>query len=152
MSEIVHWFRTRMREGKPEVFDPVRRKYVKQTPEEEVRQMMLRTLVEESGVPIGFMAVEYAIRLYGMDKRCDIVVFSPQLNPLMIVECKARHIPLSQQVMSQAASYNIKLKVPYLLMTNGSQQYCCKIDHTEGQVSFLEYIPGFKEMMQDILS
>jgi hypothetical protein len=143
----MNWFATRLKNGKEEVFDPIRRKWVRLTPEEEVRQMLLRDLVDNYQVPPGLISVEFSITVNGMEKRCDVVVFSPQLNPVMIVECKARHIEISQQVMSQASTYNLKLKVPFLLMTNGSQQYCCKIDYVMGDISFLNYIPLFNEMV-----
>jgi hypothetical protein len=143
----MNWFATRLKNGKEEVFDPIRRKWVRLTPEEEVRQMLLRDLVDNYQVPPGLISVEFSITVNGMEKRCDVVVFSPQLNPVMIVECKARHIEISQQVISQASTYNLKLKVPFLLMTNGSQQYCCKIDYVMGDISFLNYIPLFNEMV-----
>lgn len=143
---MINWFATRLKANKEEVFDPIRRKWVRLTPEEEVRQMLLRDLVDQYHVPAGLISVEFPLKVHGMEKRCDVVVFDQQLTPVLIIECKSRNVPLSQDVMIQASTYNIKLKVPFLLITNGNQQYCCKIDLAGGRIVFLEAIPLFEEM------
>lgn len=143
----MQWFKLREENGKREVFDPVRRKYVLLTPEEEVRQIVMQQLVEDLGYPAGLLSVEYPLRLNGLDKRCDIVVFSRQSNPLMIVECKARHIQLSQQVLDQALRYNLTLKVRYLLVTNAETHYCIQLQDDDENVVFLEKIPDYKALI-----
>ncbi|MDP3444291.1 MAG: type I restriction enzyme HsdR N-terminal domain-containing protein [Ignavibacteria bacterium] len=143
----MQWFKTRIKGGRTEVFDPVRRKYVILTPEEEVRQIILHTLVTEHQMPAGLIAVEYALRLNGLDKRCDIVVFSTDSNPIMIVECKAQHIPITQTVLDQVSRYNLKLGVRFLLITNGKTHYSIKIGK-EGQLEFLDCIPDYSILLQ----
>jgi hypothetical protein len=144
---MMNWFATRLKSGKEEVFDPIRRKWVRLTPEEEVRQMLLRDLVENYQVPAGLISVEFPLMVNSMEKRCDAVVFDNELKPLMIVECKARNVTLNQDVMVQASTYNLKLKVPFLLITNANQQYCCKIDHKKGEIVFLNAVPLYEEMI-----
>ncbi|MDO8898150.1 MAG: type I restriction enzyme HsdR N-terminal domain-containing protein, partial [Bacteroidales bacterium] len=85
--------------------------------------------------------------LNGLNKRCDIVVFSRHLTPLMIVECKARHIPLSQKVLDQTMRYNITLNVKYLLLTNGQTQYCIQLEDDGQKVVFLDKIPDYKTLI-----
>lgn len=128
-----------------EVFDPVRRRYVALTPEEWVRQQTVFFLRDDKGYPLQLMQVEGAITLNGMTKRCDIVVYDSNVRPLMIVECKKESVPLTQKVIDQACRYNLVLKVPYLLLTNGKQQLCLKVD-VEAQRLEQIRIPSWEEI------
>lgn len=110
------------------VFDIVRRRWVALTPEEWVRQQTINMLHYRFMFPLELMQVEAAITLNGMTKRCDIVVYDRNVHPWMIVECKKESVPLNQKVIDQACRYNLVLKVPYLLLTNGSQLLCLKVD------------------------
>ncbi len=139
--------RTRQKaEGKTEVFDEFRKKFIALTPEEWVRQQFLHFLVNEKGVPSGLIAVEKGIKLNRMQKRFDAVVYSNDGNPLMLLEFKAPEVKPDQHVFDQIAAYNIKLKVDYLLVSNGLQHYCCKIDRRLNRFDFLEKIPDYREL------
>jgi hypothetical protein len=111
-----------------DIFDPVRRRRVRLTPEEAVRQQTIRELHELCGYPLELMQVEAAITLNGLTKRCDIVVYDHNVRPWMIVECKKESIPLTQKVVDQACRYNLVLQVPYLLLTNGRERICLHVD------------------------
>ena len=138
------WFKTEVREGKTMVFDPLRRRYVALTPEEEVRQKTLYLLVEHLGVPAGRVAVEYSVKVNGQDKRADAVVFGAEGAPLMVVECKAATVALTDAVLDQAVRYHSALKPRYLLLTNGNVFYCYQ---TEGQTLLpLDHLPTYTEM------
>jgi len=140
----LHWFRTEEREGKTYVFDPLRKRMVLLTPEEEVRQKMLYLLVEHLNVPAGLMAVEYSMKVNGLDKRADAVVFGTEGSPLMVVECKAPSVEITQAVLDQALRYHSALRPRYLLLSNGTVTYCFK---TEGQtLQSLDHLPDFNEM------
>ena len=140
----LHWFRTEEREGKTYVFDPLRKRMVLLTPEEEVRQKMLYLLVEHLKVPAGLMAVEYSMKVNGLDKRADAVVFGTEGSPLMVVECKAPSVEITQVVLDQALRYHSALRPRYLLLSNGTVTYCFK---TEGQtLHSLDHLPDFNEM------
>lgn len=145
MSEL-QWFKTKENRGKTEVFDPVRKRFVTLTPEEEVRQMVLQQLIENLGMPPGLVAVEYPMKLNRLEKRCDIVVFSPQATPLMIVECKARHINLTQAVLDQIIRYNMALNAPYLLITNGVSQYSIRTNVSSETIEFLNFVPTYAQL------
>ena len=118
-------------DGRQEVLDPVRRRWVALTPEEWVRQQTILMLHERYGYPYEVMQVEGAITLNGMTRRCDIVVYRDG-RPWMIVECKRPEVPLTQKVCDQACRYNTVLQVPYLLLTNGRQQMVIEIDYLHG--------------------
>ena len=140
----LHWFRTEEREGKTYVFDPLRKRMVLLTPEEEVRQKMLYLLVEHLKVPAGLVAVEYSLKVNGLDKRADAVVFGSDGSPLMVVECKAASVALTQAVLDQALRYHSALQPKYLLLGNGAVTYCFKAEN-QGLQS-LDHLPDFSEM------
>ena len=94
------------------------------TPEEWVRQQLLHRLVEQLDYPASLIAVEQAINVGEAKKRCDAVVYDRQMNPLMVIECKAETVPLTQKTLDQAITYNRKLNVPFLMLHNGVQTIC----------------------------
>ncbi len=126
------------------VFDPLRKRYCALTPEEEVRQKVLYLLVEHLGVPAGLIAVEYSIKVNGLDKRCDAVVFGKDGAPLMIVECKAASVKLTQDTLEQAVRYHSALHPKYLLLYNGQECYCFKIEN--GKLTALDHLPNYQEL------
>ncbi len=135
----------RMREdgGQREIFDIVRCRYVALTPEEWVRQQVIYQLHYELGYPLELLQVEGAITLNGMTRRCDIVVYDSSVRPLVIVECKKETVPLTQKVIDQACRYNLVLQVPYLCITNGPQQICCKVDFEQKRLVQIPRIPSY---------
>ncbi len=139
-------FKTRNKEGKTEIFDVVRRKYVLLTPEEWVRQNMIRYLTDSKNYPQSLMAVEHSLTVNNMKKRTDITVFGNKGQPLLIVECKADTVKISQDVFDQIARYNIALKVKYLVVTNGIEHYACKIDFENQRYEFMEEIPDYAQI------
>lgn len=142
----LQWFKTEEREGRTCVFDPLRRRYVALTPEEEVRQKVLFLLVEHLKVPAGRVAVEYSLKVNGLDKRTDAVVFGAEGFPLMIVECKASTVTLTEAVLDQAVRYHSALRPKYLLLTNGTTTYCYQ---AEGQkLLSMDHLPDYAEMQQ----
>ena len=136
----------RVNEGRREVFDPVRKKYVTLTPEEYVRQQMIWYLIEDKSYPVGLLKVETALYLNGMTKRTDILVCSRQGEPLLIVECKAESVPLTQAVFDQLARYNMAFNVRYLVATNGISHYCCLLSHENSTYTFLKEIPCYNDL------
>ena len=91
------------------------------TPEEWVRQQLLHRLVEQFGYPASRIAVEQAITVGEARKRCDAVIYDRRMQPMMLIECKAETVELTQKTLDQAITYNRKLHVPYLLLHNGPQ-------------------------------
>jgi hypothetical protein len=139
-------FRIRTVNNKTEIFDKVRKKYIRLTPEEWVRQNFIQYLNQELGYPISLISVELSKTVYKRHKRVDIIFYNNQGSPLVLVECKAPSVKLSQDVFDQALRYNIVLKVPFVIITNGLQHYCCKMNYEDLSYSFLKEIPGFETL------
>jgi len=141
-------FRFKQEKGKRFIFDVVRKKFIVLTPEEWVRQNCIHFLFLHREFSLNLMGVERSLELNGQKFRFDLVVYSPSGTPLLLVECKSPEVPLSQSTIDQIFSYNLTLKVPYLLMTNGLQHYIIKIDPETGTRNFLDNLPSYKEMME----
>lgn len=127
------------------IFCPIRHKYVVLTPEEWVRQNMLQYLHNSLNYPLELIQVEGAITLNGMTRRCDIVVYDAQVRPHIIIECKKETIALTQRVLDQASRYNIVLQVPYLCITNGPNQICCRVDFDRKTLINIQKLPSYNK-------
>jgi type I site-specific restriction endonuclease len=126
------------------IFDSIRKKYVVLTPEEWVRQNFIRFLVEEKGFPASLIAIEKKVDINLLPQRSDIVLYNKNANPVMIVECKASKVKITQEVFNQIARYNMKLRVPFLVVTNGLRHFCCYMDYNENSFKFLQEIPDYE--------
>ncbi len=133
-----------------QIWDPLRRKYIKCTPEEWVRQHFISFLVSEKNYPLGRMVSEYKVVYNGMNKRCDIAIFDENSLPLVIVECKAPHIKITEDTFYQVAKYAHVLKAPLLILTNGLTHYAALVDPIEGRITYLEEIP-LKEELENLI-
>lgn len=131
---------------KPSIFDPIRKRYIVFTPEEWVRQNFLLFLVNDKKFPSSLLAIEKKIVLNNLTKRCDIVAYNNKGEALLIVECKAPNIDITQETFDQIARYNMKLKVKYLVVTNGMKHYCCFIDFENSVYHFMKEIPDYNEL------
>lgn len=136
---------TKEEEGKVLIFDIVRKKYIKLTPEEWVRQHLVHFLIYERGCPSGLIAVERGLTHNRIKRRTDVVVYNRQLQPWLIAECKAPEVRITQDTFNQIARYNMALQVPLLLVTNGIYHFCCKIDYNLQDYSYLPDIPHFED-------
>ena len=135
--------KTKLVEATTQVFDVVRKKYFKLTAEEWVRQHFIHYLNKDKNYPFGLMGVEQMIKYNNLKTRADIVLYNIDGMPNMIVECKAPNMNITQDTFDQIARYNFKLKVKYLVVTNGLQHFCCEMDYEKNQIDFLEEIPEF---------
>jgi len=135
--------------NKVKVFDIIRKKYIVCTPEEWVRQTFIHYLINEKDTPAGLILLERQISFNTMTRRPDILVYNNKGLPLLIVECKAPEVGISQDTFDQIARYNSVIKAPYLVVTNGMKHYCCKMDHNNNSYSFLEDIPDYEEMRRE---
>lgn len=129
------------------VLDVYRKRFVKLTPEEEVRQRFARYLVEEKGYPASLIMTEYSLKVNKLSRRCDILVHKPAGIPALMVECKAPEVSISQASFDQVARYNLAFRVSYLIVSNGLKHYCCHIDFNTGEITFLSKIPAYEELM-----
>jgi len=129
------------RNNKDYVLCEWRRRYVRLTPEEYVRQTFLHYLVEERAFPMGLIAVEVPLA----DKRADAIVYDHQMQARMLIEFKAETVSLTQKTLDQAAIYNRQVKVPFLLLHNGKQSVVARVD--THQITFLDHIPTYGEII-----
>ena len=129
------------------VFDRLRKQFVRLTQEEFVRQQFVSFLIERKGYPSGRMANEVEIVLGNVRKRCDTVLYDSYLHPLMIIEYKAPSIAISQKTFDQIARYNYVLQVPWLIVSNGLQHFCCRTDSEKKEYVFINEIPEHNKIM-----
>ena len=127
------------------IWDPLRKKSVRNTPEEAVRQWFISAVLHEGmGVPEHMMGSEVSLTHAGKQYRADIIVWNRSAQPLMIVECKRPEVILDQEVVDQAIRYNNELDVKYIVITNGIKTFM--FERTADGFSFVNKAPLWKEM------
>ena len=139
--------KTRVNEhGKTEVFDAIRKKYVALQPEEWVRQQFIYFLIYHKNYPASLISIEKGLKVNKLQKRFDAVVYDRNGTPLVLIEFKAPQVKLDEKTFSQVAAYNLKMKVKYLIISNGLKHYCCKMDYENNSFQFLKDIPNYETM------
>ncbi|MGR3791408.1 type I restriction enzyme HsdR N-terminal domain-containing protein [Flavobacterium sp. TN-1] len=136
-------FRFKNNENKVSIFDEIRKKFIMLTPEEWVRQNVIRFLLEEKKYPKSCINVEKLIKINDLIKRYDIAVFQPNGSIFLLIECKAPEVKISQQTFDQIARYNLVLNAQYLMVTNGLNHYFCKMDFENEKYIFLHNLPEY---------
>lgn len=139
--------RTRVYKDKEQIFCDWRHRWVRLTPEEWVRQQLLHHMVEQLAYPLSLTGVEVAIRVGDVLKRCDAIVYDRQMQPLMLIECKAETVPLTQQTLDQALTYNRRLNVPYLLLHNGPQTIFVTLS-PNGTYHYSQRCPRYTDLLR----
>jgi hypothetical protein len=132
------------KDGKSEVFDIIRKKYVLLTPEEWVRQHFLHLLINHYQYPKSLIKIETGLKYNQLQKRSDILVYDREGKPFLIVECKSTDVHLSQKTFEQITTYNFTLKSKYVVLTNGLQHFCCSIDHEKKGYEFMKDLPKYE--------
>lgn len=127
------------------IWDPLRRKEVVLTPEEEVRQWCIGVLSRSMCVPMHMMMSEAGFKLGGKSFRADILVYDRKAQPLMVVECKRPEVALTQEVLDQAIRYNMALNVKYIMITNGTKTFICR--RKDAGFVFVDKVPVYDEML-----
>lgn len=136
-------FRFKNSENKVSIFDDIRKKFIILTPEEWVRQHTVQFLLQEKKYPKSYLNVEKLITINDISKRYDIVVFQPNGEIFLLIECKAPEVTITQKTFDQIARYNLKLNAKYLMVTNGLNHYFCQMDFEKEQYIFLKELPNF---------
>ena len=132
-------------DGKTEVFDGIRKKFVQLTPEEWVRQHFVHFMMDDLGYPRTLINLETGLSYNKRSKRTDIVIYNRQMEPHIIVECKSPSVKLDQKVFDQIGIYNATLKAEILIVTNGLIHFCAKVDHENRSYTFLRELPYFEK-------
>jgi hypothetical protein len=134
------------KDGKRTIFDFLRKKYVALTPEEWVRQHFVHYLIEQKGYPKGLLGNEIELRIGDKKLRCDSILYNKVAQPQMIIEYKAPTIALQQKTFDQISVYNLLLHVDYLIVSNGLQHYCCRMDYANQKYVFLRELPDYEKL------
>ena len=140
----VYSFRFKNSENKVAIFDEIRKKFMLLTPEEWVRQHTVQFLLQDKKFPKSYINVEKLIKINDLSKRYDVVVFQPNGEIFLLIECKAPEVPISQNTFDQIARYNLVLKAKYLMVTNGLNHYFCQMDFENEKYIFLKELPEYK--------
>jgi hypothetical protein len=136
-------FRFKNSENKSLIFDVIRKKFVVFQPEEWVRQHVVHFLMKDKHYPRSLINVEKQIRVNSLQKRFDVVVFSPGGQIDILVECKAPEVRITEETFDQIARYNLELNARFLMVTNGKTHYFCRIDYEKASYVFLEDLPDY---------
>ena len=139
----VYSFRFKNSENKVSIFDEIRKKFILLTPEEWVRQHVVQFLLQDKKYPKSYINVEKLIKINDLSKRYDGVVFQPNGEIFLLIECKAPEVSISQQTFDQIARYNLVLKAKYLMVTNGLNHYFCQMDFENEKYVFLKELPEY---------
>lgn len=136
-------FRLKNSENKVSIFDEIRKKFIILTPEEWVRQHVVQFLTEEKKYPRSHINVEKVLKVNGLRKRYDVVVYNPDGSIYILIECKAPEIKIAQATFDQIARYNMTLDAQFLMVTNGLDHYFCQMDFENEKYQFLAELPNY---------
>lgn len=136
-------FRFKNSENKVAIFDEIRKKFIILTPEEWVRQHVVQYLLQDKNYPKSYINVEKLIKINDLSKRYDIIVYQPNGEIFLLIECKAPEVAITQQTFDQIARYNLVLNAKYLMVTNGLNHYFCQMDFENERYVFLKELPDF---------
>ena len=139
-------FRFKNSENKVAIFDEIRKKFIIITPEEWVRQHVVQFLLQDKKYPKSHINVEKLLKINDLIKRYDVVVYNPDGSIFILVECKAPEIKISQHTFDQIARYNMTLNADYLMVTNGLNNYFCKMDYEKEKYDFLPELPEYQSL------
>ena len=137
-------FRFKNSENKIAIFDEIRKKFIILTPEEWVRQHIIQFLTQEKNYPKSYINVEKLIKINDLNKRYDIIVYQPNGEIFLLIECKAPEVKITQETFNQIARYNLTLKAKYLMVSNGLNHYFCQMDFENEKYNFLTELPEFE--------
>ena len=141
-----HPLKIKEENGTRYIFDAIRKKYLVLLPEEWVRQNFIQFLVHNKKYAASLIAIEKGLKINELQKRADIVVYDKHAKPIVLIECKAPKVKINQAVFEQVARYNAAFGVPYLMVTNGLEHYCAKVNFETKNCEFLTEIPDYKNL------
>lgn len=123
------------------IYDPLRKKHIRATPEEIVRQLWIHYFLEEKKLNGRLIAIERMFKVDGLLRRFDLVIFNNKTEPILLAEFKGPEIKIGQLAFDQISRYNMQLNVPYALLSNGTFHYCFRIDNEAKKFEWLERLP-----------
>ncbi|MEY1639868.1 type I restriction enzyme HsdR N-terminal domain-containing protein [Tenuifilum osseticum] len=139
-------FRVKQENGNRYIFDVIRKKFIALTPEEWVRQHLLSYLITDLNLPVGLIGVEVSFSFNGVNHRADVVVYNRKGEPILLAECKAPNVEITNEVVDQICRYNYALNAEYLLVTNGLKHLILWLSEGKGWIT----LDGFPELRNKI--
>lgn len=139
-------FKITLKDDQFYIFDEIRKKHLVLTPEEWVRQHFIQYLIRYKNFPKALIQVEGGLSLNQLQKRTDLVIFNQSGERLMVIECKAPEVKITQAVFDQASRYNSVHKAPWLVVTNGLRHCYARIDHEQSSFRFCEDLPLYQQL------
>ena len=131
-------------ESKNYIFDLIRKKYLILTPEEWVRQNLVRYFINNLNYPKGLIKTESSLKYNNLKKRSDILIFNNDMTHFLVVECKSYKLKLNKSHLSQSAMYNKIYKSKYVMISNGLDHIVCKYDWNNDSFKFMKSIPKYR--------
>ncbi|MDD4820200.1 MAG: type I restriction enzyme HsdR N-terminal domain-containing protein [Flavobacteriales bacterium] len=146
----IYSHRIKSNEKGADIYDIIRKKYVHLSPEEWVRQNFIQYLINEKGCPKGLMSVERALKVNNMPRRADIIVHDKNGQSLIIVECKAPDVSITQTTMDQAVAYHMSVGGKIICLTNGLCHIYAMIDNENKRFFYLKELPEYQSLIEQI--
>ena len=144
LSDYIGNISTKVQNDRTYILDPIRKKYLVLQPEELVRQTCILWMIDQ-GFSRNRLQVEKLIKINGLSRRFDIVVYDKEVRPYILVECKAPDVRIDQSTFDQIASYQMALNAPYLMVSNGISNYLAQMNHEVKQYRFFNEIPSWEK-------
>ena len=144
INEVKDRLKVKSENGQTYIWDVVRKKYILLLPEELVRQMLLQYLIEEAGYPPSRISVEEGVTVNDKKGRYDIIIYDKQVKPWMLIECKSHQVNIDQSTADQLSGYNMTVKAPYFMLSNGINTYCYTVDDTDKKYDLLTELPKYR--------
>lgn len=145
LSLPIYDLKMKEEDGKKFLWDPIRKRYLAFTPEEFVRQTLVKFLAEACGFPLSLFSIEKGLKYNQLAKRYDLVIYDREARPLVAAECKRPTVPIDQAAVRQLVTYNQKVGASHLLLTNGKVlHFLSRLEG--GDWHQLEAVPGFEEL------
>lgn len=141
-------FRIKEEAGAAYIFDDIRKKFLLLTPEEWVRQHVVKFLINEKSFPKTLIKLEGGLKLHTLQKRTDILIFDHSGEKIALVECKAPSVKITQATFDQIARYNMVHRTEWLMVSNGLNHYCCRINFEQHSYSFIPEMPNFYSLTE----
>ncbi|MBL6669042.1 MAG: type I restriction enzyme HsdR N-terminal domain-containing protein [Flavobacteriaceae bacterium] len=138
--------KVKLKQNKPYVFDVVRKKWIRLTPEEWVRTHCIQFLNQQKNFPISLLRIEQQFNVFDRQKRFDLIACNSKQEPLVLVECKSPEVKIRQNTFDQLSRYNVVLKSPYSMITNGLNHYFYTVNFDNQSFQFIEELPNYNEL------
>lgn len=154
MEHKIEFGKLYRRNGRDCYLDPIRKRLIYVTPEETVRQEVIRWLVEELNVPLEAMCSEMHLSAYNQNtnKRADIIIHKQDKDnnelwcPVAVIECKAPSVYIDDAAVMQALEYCNLIEADYAMITNGIEKACYHYDESTNEYVVIERLPVFDQL------